>query len=224
MKKYYIKTGAGAYFCAPNQGADFDIKKAYKYTKEEANLLLEKLSITESRNIYTLELAGKQKILILGDARHGKDTFAKILEELFGFNFVGSSEMALNVFLYDTLIEKYKLPYTTKEEAFKDRVNHRDKWFNEITEFNRGDKLRLVKCILEEADIYVGLRSDVEVEAAIEKGMFDYIIGIYDYRKGRESIKSNTANVLRYSDIILTNNGTIDQLREKTLKYLKNVL
>lgn len=167
---------------------------------------------------------GKQKILILGDARHGKDTLAELLNKLFGFDFIGSSQMALDIFLYDKLNEKYGLNYQTKEQAFNDRVNHRDKWFNEIVEFNKDDKLRLVKCILEKADIYVGLRSGKEVEAAIEQNMFNHIIGVYNYRKERESSKSNTADVLKYSDIILTNNGTIEQLQEKVIKYLKKIL
>ena len=43
------------------------------------------------------------KILILGTARHGKDTLAELLNEDFGMTFKSSSEMANELFIYDEL-------------------------------------------------------------------------------------------------------------------------
>ena len=159
-------------------------------------------------------------ILILGDARHGKDTLADMICEEWGLTQESSSKAALRIFLYKKLYDKYGLLYGTTEQAFNDRINHRDKWFNEICEYNRDDKTRLVKEILKISDIYVGLRSDVEVEQAIKENLFDMIIGIYDYRKPRESKDSNTADVFKYSDFVFMNNGTLKDLKDKVLRYL----
>lgn len=81
----------------------------------------------------------RKKLLILGHARHGKDTVADIIAEITGFTHISSSRRLLSVFLMDVLREKYGLEYESEEEAFEDRVNHRDKWFNEISEYNKED-------------------------------------------------------------------------------------
>jgi hypothetical protein len=165
-----------------------------------------------------------QKILILGDARHGKDTLAEIICEKTGLKFASSSRVAAEIFLIDVLYEKYNLSYRNKEEAYEDRVNHRKIWYDEICLYNSEDKLRLTKDILKIADIYVGLRNYEEVEQAIKEGSFDHIIGIYDYRKPREDNDSNTADVFKYSDFVIMNNGTIDNLICKVVKILPKIL
>lgn len=165
-----------------------------------------------------------RKILILGDARHGKDTMAEMIFSKSGLKFASSSETALDVFLRDVLEEKYGLVYKTREDAYNDRVNHRDKWYNEICLYNSVDKLRLVKDILKIADIYVGLRSGLEVESAIKESSFDHIIGIYDYRKDRESSDSNTADVLKYSDFVILNNYGLKELEEKVINIVLKII
>ena len=48
-----------------------------------------------------------KKILILAHMRHGKDTFAEILNKHFEFDFKSSSQAAADIFLYDELKDKY---------------------------------------------------------------------------------------------------------------------
>lgn len=159
-------------------------------------------------------------ILILGDARHGKDTLADLMCDEYGLTSESSSKAALRIFLFDILVYQYLLDYKTVEEAYLDRVNRREIWFKEICNYNKNDKTRLVKEILKKSNIYIGLRNSDEVEQAIEEELFDMIIGIYDYRKPRESSKSNTADVFKYSDFVFMNNGTIEDLKDKVLEYL----
>jgi hypothetical protein len=54
-----------------------------------------------------------------------------------------------------------------------------------------------------------------ELASKIKKkeGLFDFIVGVYNYRKPRESSKSNTADVFKYSEVVFMNNGTIEDLR-----------
>jgi len=86
------------------------------------------------------------KFLIIGHARHGKDTFAELLQEQFDFKFKSSSQAAAEIFIYDELKEKYG--YKTPEECFEDRVNHRAEWYNMICDYNKDDRAKLAKSIL----------------------------------------------------------------------------
>ena len=57
------------------------------------------------------------KILIIGHARHGKDTVADILYKNFNLTYTGSSQAAAEIFLYDALKDKY---------GYKSPEQHRD--------------------------------------------------------------------------------------------------
>ncbi len=84
-------------------------------------------------------------MIICGTARHGKDTAAEIVQKYFGLTFAASSEFACDLFLYEKL--KDELGYTSKEQCFSDRVNHRQRWFDEIVDFNTPDLGRLGELI-----------------------------------------------------------------------------
>jgi len=164
------------------------------------------------------------KILILGDARHGKDTMAEMLCDKTELKLASSSRTAVEIFLFDILNKKYKLNYSTIEEAWQDRVNYRKIWFDEICLYNTIDRLKLVKDILNIADIYVGLRNQEEVEQAILENSFDHIIGVFNYRLPREGRSSNTADVFRYSSFVIMNNGNLDDLNDKVINILLKII
>lgn len=156
-------------------------------------------------------------VLILGAARHGKDTVAEILKKRFGIRHQSSSSAALDIFLFDILNNKYGLNYKSKEEAFEDRVNHRDKWYNEICEYNKKYKGRLAKEIMENNEVYVGMRSKDEIDACRNSGIFDLVIGVIDPRKPEESKDSNDVDTVEESDVVIYNDGTLEELEEKVL-------
>lgn len=218
MKYYIKKIGKEEYFLRSGEGLTKNKKDAFLYSREEA------LFETDFNKTIEMIPYRNYKLLILGHARHGKDTLAEIICDNSDLKFAGSSMTSCEIFLFDILNKKYNLSYSSVKEAWEDRVNHRDKWYNEICAYNSEDKLRLVKDILKIADIYVGLRNHEEVEQAIKEKSFDHIIGIYDYRKPLESKQSNTADVLKYSDFIITNNGTIDDLKEKVIKLILSII
>lgn len=133
----------------------------------------------------------KPKILILGHARHGKDTAAELLVRLcqevhIDISFASSSEFAAEKVVYPTM------PYYSNwQECYADRGNHRTHWFNMIRYYNKEDKTRLAKEILKENDIYVGMRNIEEFEACMEACMFNYVLWIDAFeRVGLESINS----------------------------------
>jgi hypothetical protein len=156
------------------------------------------------------------KILIIGHARHGKDTVAEMLNKHFGFTFESSSQAAARIFLYDLLKEKYG--YKNFYECFEDRVNRRKEWHDAICEFNTPDPARLAKYILEDSEMYVGMRSNKEVEACLREGLFDLVIGVYDPRKPEEDPSSFDINLWQKSDIVISNSGTLQDLEDKVKK------
>lgn len=158
------------------------------------------------------------KILIIGDARHGKDTVAEMIHDEFGLSFNSSSMKAAELIMFNLMNEYHDKDYKTVKECFEDRVNHRKLWYDEICKFNALDKSRLAKEIMKDSDIYVGMRSELEIQACIKNNIFDHIIGVYDYRKPRENKKSNTIDVFKYSEYVICNNGDLEDLKEKVSK------
>lgn len=153
------------------------------------------------------------KLLIIGHARHGKDTIAEILAEEFFMTFQSSSQAAADIFIYDVLKDKYG--YITPEECFEDRVNHRAEWHDLICEYNQHDKARLAKGIMENNDIYVGMRSNAEVECCLDDGIFDLVIGVYDPRKPEEPKDSFDIDMWKKADFVIPNAGTLEEFQYK---------
>lgn len=162
-----------------------------------------------------------KKLLIIGHARHGKDTVAEMLRDKFGYVFQSSSYAAAKIFLFDALKDKYG--YTTFSECFEDRVNHRAEWHDLICEYNKTDKARLAMDIMEYSDIYVGMRSDTELQQCLRLGIFDMVIGVYNPREPLEPASSFDIDIWKHSDIIIPNSGTLQDLEQRIL-LLKNIL
>ena len=164
----------------------------------------------------------RPKLCILGSARWGKDSLAEILNEEFGYTFESSSQSAANIFLYDLLKDKYG--YTTPEECFEDRVNHRQEWYEAICEYNEEDKARLAKGILERSDCYVGMRDRAEIDECMKQGVFDLIVWV-DASDRLPMEDASSFNIDKTcADIIVENNGTYEQFREKVLRLGRNLL
>lgn len=158
------------------------------------------------------------KILLIGHARHGKDTVAELLADLAGIKFQGSSMAAAEIFIYDQLKGKYG--YLKFEECFEDRVNHRKEWHDLISWYNEEDKAKLAKGILEKSDMYVGMRSDVEIAKCIEDDLFDIIIGVFDPNKPLEAKESFNIDMWNESDIVIPT-GDIKLTEQKVVKLHK---
>ena len=153
------------------------------------------------------------KLLILGNARHGKDTLAELLQEYYGLTFMSSSQAASDIFLYDLLKDKYG--YKTSEECFNDRVNHREEWYTEICNYNKDDRARLALNILERVQCYVGMRDKQEFEECKKRNLFDLIIWV-DASDRLPLEPSSSFNITKSdADIIIENNGTLSDLQDK---------
>lgn len=159
------------------------------------------------------------KLLILGNARHGKDTFAEILRDRFGLKFVSSSQAAADIFIYDTLKEKYG--YKTPEECFEDRMNHRQEWYEMICDYNKDDRARLAKGILSMADCYVGMRDRDEIVECMKQKLFDIVIWV-DASERLPLEDGSSFNIDKTcATIILENNETLEIFERKAIELGK---
>jgi dephospho-CoA kinase len=160
-------------------------------------------------------------LCIVGSARHGKDSMAEIFRDEFGMTFESSSQSASDIFLYNLLKDKYG--YTTPEECYDDRMNHRKEWYEAICEYNKDDKARLAKGILESTGCYVGMRDREEIKECIKQGLFDLIVWVDASDRLPEEPATSFNIDKSCADIIIENNDTYEEFYEKVLRLGKSI-
>ncbi len=152
------------------------------------------------------------KVLILGHARHGKDTVAQLIFENTGLTFISSSMMAMEHVIWPVIGHEYK----SKEECFQDRVNRRALWFKLISDFNKDDPSRLCQLILDKCDIYVGMRSAVELEASLK--LFDLILWVDASERLPPESRESCSIVCRDDFVRVPNNKDLTSLQTTVSK------
>lgn len=164
------------------------------------------------------------KILILGHARHGKDTLAEILRERRGLTFLSSSQAAAQIFLFDKLKDKYG--YTTYEECFADRVNHREEWYQEICDYNKDNRARLAEDILSLADCYAGMRDLEEFEESVRRNLFDLIVWVHASPRVPLEPSSSFNIPITHPAInaVIDNNGTYEAFVERVHDFIQDFI
>lgn len=108
----------------------------------------------------------RPKVIVLGHARHGKDTVAELLRDRYGYRFQSSS-----MFCAEHVMLPYfrgqGVDYPSVEACYEDRVNHRATWYDQIEAYNRDDWGRLCRELFAQGnDVYVGTRSSREFAEA----------------------------------------------------------
>ncbi len=162
----------------------------------------------------------KGKFLILGYKRGGKDTLGESLRDEYGYTFSSSSYAAAEIFIFDTLKEKYG--YSTVDECFEDRHSHRAEWFDLISDYNSEDKARLAKKILETSDCYVGMRCAEELAECKRQGLFDTIFWVS--RDGCLESEESCTVAPHMANHFIDNNSDLDSLKNVGAKYVDHVL
>lgn len=148
--------------------------------------------------------------MITGHGRHGKDTVAEYLQERLGLTFESSSLYCARRFIYDSLRDS--LGYKSVEECFEDRANHRPLWASMISAYNWKDPAKLSREILSEYDMYVGIRSNREIQAAKDEGLVNLVIWVDASRRLPLEPEDSFDIGVEMSDIVIDNNGTEEQL------------
>lgn len=147
------------------------------------------------------------KLLIIGHARHGKDTAGDMLEARFGL-----SPMSSSVFAGRRAVWPFwgKHHYPSFDAMFDDRVNHRETWSELIWEYNQNDPARLAREMIvnEGYDVYIGMRNADEFAAA--RPLFDAVLWIDASRRLPKEDNRHMTMTPSMADHIIDNNGPLE--------------
>lgn len=183
--------------------------------------------------------AGKPKLLVLGHARHGKDTVAEVLQQEYGFTFTSSSLFCAEHVIWEAVnnptaaLEHHAAAgcpgmteselgselammrdqqYANAVDCFNDRGNFRTAWFALIAGYCYPEKERLTREIFEENDIYVGIRNKREFRAAVNAGIVDLTIWVDASERVDQELMASCTVEPWMADVTIDNNGTEDEL------------
>lgn len=163
------------------------------------------------------------KLLILGHARHGKDTVAEQLRDEYGFAFVSSSVFVGEEVMWDNWgVAKYP----DFDAMFADKVNHRVLWMEMISAYNTPDKTKTATTMIERGfDLYVGMRRVDELEACKAAGIFDAIIWVdaLDRLPAETGSMDITAENCG-ADFVINNNGPEEDLPALVANMMQELL
>lgn len=120
------------------------------------------------------------------------------------------------------LREKYG--YSSEEECYGDRHNHRAEWYNAICDYNVPDAARLGREIFKAHDVYCGLRNKREFHAMKNTKVFDYAIWVD--RSDHLPLEDPSSMSLEQwmADFTIDNNGTLDDLARNTNQLISNLI
>lgn len=162
------------------------------------------------------------KLLIIGHARHGKDTVCDIICSEFAYTFRSSSDFCAEKFIYSALKHKYN--YTTYSQCFEDRHNHRAEWYDMIHDYCRDDYARLGREIFAENSIYCGLRNKSEFHAMRNTQVFDHAIWVDRCNHLPGEDRSSMSLEIWMADYVIDNNGTLEDLKRNTRELVKRLV
>lgn len=164
------------------------------------------------------------KALVIGHARHGKDTAAEILRDTYGLTFTSSSMALLDDVVIPYLATRYGIVYDTPQACYEDRGNHRSKWFDAIAAWNQEDPTRLFRYIIERWDMYVGLRNPRELHAIKAAGLYDVCIWIDASKRLPLEPPDSMGLEPGMADYIIDNNGPLEDLAPNIYRLFDRLL
>ena len=103
-------------------------------------------------------------------------------------------------------------------------MEHRTAWYNAIRDFNRPDATTLGRAIWEDNDVYCGLRSSAEFHALRNAGVPDLVIWVDAGERVPDEDKSSCTVEPWMADLVLDNNGSMDELRVNLKSLLETTL
>lgn len=164
-----------------------------------------------------IDLGGMVRLLILGHGRHGKDSVGEILRDQYGLRAVSSSEFAAQKAVFPLVRDLYP----DWRAAYEDRHAHRDLWFHAIRAYNLRPGPSLAEQILEDHDIYTGMRARAEFEGS--RQLFDLVVWVDASRR----LPPEPGGSIELTDAdagwVIDNNGPPDALPGEVAKMLERV-
>jgi hypothetical protein len=107
---------------------------------------------------------------------------------------------------------KDKYNYSSLEECYEDRHNHRQEWFELISQYNEADASLLGREIFSEFDIYCGLRNKREFFALKNCEAYDYSIWVDRSEHCEPESKDSMTIEPWMCDYVIDNNRDLELL------------
>jgi|SRR5690606_14529956 len=153
------------------------------------------------------------KIHVLGHARHGKDTASDIISQNLKLSWCSSSLFAAEKIVWPQMPE-----YESADACFRDRHNHRAKWFDLIKAYGEGDPARFSRELFSQYDIYCGIREREQFIKGREENLFDLAIWVDASQRLPPEDTSSCTVLKEDADIVIENNGTLDAFEQKVFR------
>lgn len=149
----------------------------------------------------------RPKVLFCGPGRAGKDTAAEMFCDVTGLKFAGTFSKYLIKFVAPKLGLSEEEAYRRRHESDAMRMI----WFETGNDIRKDDPTLLAKMAFENGDVSGGVRGLPEIKAIREHRVADLIVWV-----ARDVPVDPTLEFGReYADVVIDNNGTLDELREK---------
>ena len=161
-----------------------------------------------------------KSLMICGLGQAGKDKFAEALEKL-GMPFESSSWVALDLHIWQ---HWGRYLYATKQECYADRMNHRMKWKQMITDMNAEDPTTLGRLIYARCPVYVGCRSIREFMALKNAGHFDLSVWVSAEERKPDLVDESCEIIKGMCDKEMTNDNTLCDLFLKAESFIDQFL
>lgn len=150
-------------------------------------------------------------IAVIGYAGAGKGTLCRIMAHAMGLPSISSSKFALDLFLFETITDpsgSYRLHYNNPSECFKDRINHREAWYNIIADYVKDDPTRMGRQLLAEYPVYDGIRSRIEFEALKKAGIIRKTVWVDAGDRVPPEPHTSMQLTAEDADLVVANDGT----------------
>jgi len=151
------------------------------------------------------------KLLIVGYGRAGKDTCAEYISKISPLRYGGSTSNIICPLIAKEL-------GVSEEEAWNTRHLNRQFWYEWANEYRKDDPAKLIKTALEKADMVVGIRDKLEMEAVKDHKLIDLIIWIDN---ARVRIDSTVTFNRSDCDVVICNHESLQEFHSK-IKALVN--
>jgi hypothetical protein len=164
----------------------------------------------------------RPNVMIVGHARHGKDTVAEYLRDRWAFNFTSSSWIIAEELAFEALSDSEG--YRTVEECYRDRANHRSKWYDMVEAYCRDDPTAFGRLVYSQSEIYCGLRSRREFHALRNANVFD--VSIWVDRSDHLGPEPRSSMTLEpwMADYFIDNNESLENLYKRVDDLMETIL
>lgn len=159
-------------------------------------------------------LGGRPRLLVIGHGRHGKDTVAALLSELFQLSVISSSEFAARKAVFPLVADLYD----DWRAAYADRHAHRALWFHAIRAYNLRPGPSLAEQILAVHHVYTGMRSRAEFEAS--RNLFNLVIWVDASERVPPEPDSSMELTAADADLVIDNNRDLEAVEAQLWAYV----